>query len=81
MAEPIDNRLIDEVLKNVQTRLASLERIRDEMRNGPRVLAGAHGDPPTRCFSSAGCSSSIATWSGANGPRRSLTLPTRLEPE
>jgi hypothetical protein len=76
MTEPIDNRLVDEVLKNVQTRVASLERMRDEMRKRPRVLAGAHGDPPTRCFSSAARSSSSATWSGANGARRPPTLPT-----
>jgi hypothetical protein len=47
MAEPIDNRLIDEVLKDVQTRLARLEGMRDEMRR-LRVLAGAHGDPARR---------------------------------
>jgi hypothetical protein len=34
MAEPIDNRLIYEVLKDVQARLASLEEMRIEMREG-----------------------------------------------
>ena len=34
MAEPIDNRLICEVLEDVQARLASLEGMRDEMRDG-----------------------------------------------
>jgi hypothetical protein len=34
VAEPIDNRLIYEVLKDVQTRLASLEDMRGEMREG-----------------------------------------------
>jgi hypothetical protein len=48
MAEPIDNRLIYEVLKDVQTRLASLEEMRLEMRDGFASLrahmATQHGD-------------------------------------
>jgi septal ring factor EnvC (AmiA/AmiB activator) len=34
MAEPIDNRLIYRVVKDVQARLASLEDMRSEMREG-----------------------------------------------
>ena len=34
MAEPIDNRLIHEILKDVQARLANLEDMRGEMREG-----------------------------------------------
>jgi hypothetical protein len=48
MAEPIANRLIYEVSKDVQMRLASLEGIRDEMRDGFASLrahmATQHGD-------------------------------------
>jgi hypothetical protein len=48
MAEPLDNRLVYEVLKDVQTRLASLEGMRDEMREGFASLrahmATQHGD-------------------------------------
>jgi hypothetical protein len=34
MAEPLDNRLIYEILKDVQASLSRLEGIRDEMREG-----------------------------------------------
>ena len=34
MAEPIDSRLIYEILQDVQARLAHLEGMRDEMREG-----------------------------------------------
>lgn len=34
MPEPIDNRLIYEVLKDLQARLANLEGMRREMREG-----------------------------------------------
>jgi hypothetical protein len=48
MAEPIDNRLIYEVLKDLQARLASLEEMRGEMREGFASLrahmATQHGD-------------------------------------
>ena len=48
MAEPIDNSPIYEVLKDVQTRLASLEGMRDEMREGfasvRAHMATQHGD-------------------------------------
>ena len=48
MAEPVDNQLIYEVLKDVQTRLVSLEGMRDDMREGFASLrahmATQHGD-------------------------------------
>jgi hypothetical protein len=48
MADPIDNRLIYEGLKDVQARLASLEEMRVEMREGFVSLrahaATQHGD-------------------------------------
>ena len=48
MPEPIDNRLIYEVLKDVQTRLANLDGMRSEMREGFASLrahmATQHGD-------------------------------------
>jgi hypothetical protein len=34
MAEPVDNRLIYEILKDLQARLATLEDMRGEMREG-----------------------------------------------
>jgi hypothetical protein len=34
MAEPLDNRLICEILKDVQVRLARLEGVRDEVHEG-----------------------------------------------
>ena len=48
MAEPIDNRLIYEVLKDVQARIASVEGMRDEMPEGFASLrahvATQHGE-------------------------------------
>lgn len=48
MPEPIDNRLIYEVLKDVQMRLANLVGMRSEMREGFASLrahmAARHGD-------------------------------------
>ena len=47
MPEPIDNRLIYEVLKDVQVRLANLEGMRSEMREGfasRAHMATRHGD-------------------------------------
>lgn len=48
MAERVDNNLIYEVLKDVQARLASLEGMRGEMRDGfaslRAHLATQHGD-------------------------------------
>jgi hypothetical protein len=48
MAEPIDNRLIYEILKDVQGRFAGLEGMRDEVREGfasiRAHMATQHGD-------------------------------------
>jgi len=48
MAEPLDSRLIYEVLKDIQTRLAALEGMRAEMRDGfvslRAHMATQHGD-------------------------------------
>jgi hypothetical protein len=48
MPEPIDSRLVYEILKDVQTRLAHLEGMRGEMREGfasiRAHMATQHGD-------------------------------------
>ena len=45
MAEPTDSRLIYDVLKDVRTRLASLDGMRGEMREG---FASVRAHMPTR---------------------------------
>jgi len=48
MAEPLDTSLIYEILKDVQARLARMEGMRDEMREGfasiRAHMATQHGD-------------------------------------
>lgn len=58
MAESLDASLIYEILKDVQARLARMEGMRDEMREGfasirahtatQTICAGPTGGPPSR---------------------------------
>jgi hypothetical protein len=49
MAERIDNNLIDEILKDMQARLAGLEGMRGEMRDGFASLAGTARSQTWQC--------------------------------
>lgn len=61
MAQPLDTSVIYEILKDVQARLARLDGMRDEMREGFASLR-AH---MATAFWSGGWSSSNETWSAS----------------